>query len=97
MSNLCFKHKLLERFVFNQLDIYFSKFTLYAKFQSAYRRNHSTETALLRVRNDLFEALDARKQVILVLLDLTAAFDTTDHTILVHRLDSKFDIRRKAL
>ena len=97
VSNLCFEHKFLERFVFNQLDLYFTQFDLYSKFPSAYRRDHSTETALLRVRNDVLEALDARKQVLLVLLDLTAAFDTIDHDILLHRLERRFGICGPAL
>ena len=50
--------------------------------QSAYRPNHSTETALLRVRNGLLYILDERKAAILVLLDLSVAFDTIDHTII---------------
>ena len=58
VSNLCFEHKVLERFTFIQLDLYLTQFSLYSKFQSAYRKGHSTETALLRVRNDILCALD---------------------------------------
>ena len=54
--------------------------------QSAYRPNHSTETSLLRVRNDLLCILNDRKAAILVLLDLSAAFDTIDHTIMLTRI-----------
>ena len=56
--NVCFEHKFLKNFVLNQLDAYLSQFDLYAKFQSAYRRFHSCETALLRVRNDVLVSLD---------------------------------------
>ena len=65
---------------------------LYSKTQSAYRENHSTETALLRVHNDIMIALDARKDVVLVMLDLSAAFDTLDHNILLNRLQHHFGI-----
>lgn len=58
----------------------------FEKFQSGYRQLHSTETALLRVSNDIIMASDAGKSTILVLLDLSAAFDTVDHHILIDRL-----------
>ncbi|PIK43405.1 putative RNA-directed DNA polymerase from mobile element jockey-like [Apostichopus japonicus] len=76
---------------------YFNQFSLYSKFQSAYRRNHSTETALLRVRNDILVSMDNHKECILVLLDLTAAFDTIDHDILLQRLEHRFGINGTAL
>ena len=68
-----------------------------APVQSAYRANHSTETALLRVYNDLLLAVDAGDAAVLVLLDFSAAFDTIDHGILLRRLESTFGIRGLAL
>ena len=68
---------------------------MYGKFQSAYREGHSTETALLRVHNDVMCALDRQKDLILVMLDLSAAFDTIDHDILMHRLRTRFGIGGK--
>ena len=63
-----------------------------AKYQSAYRPNHSIETALLRVQNDILKSMDGGKVVALVLLDLSAAFDTVDHCILINVLkDLGFD------
>ena len=56
--------------------------------QSAYRPLHSTETALVSVRNDILLSLDQRKDVSLVLLDISAAFDTIDHKMLLHRLSN---------
>ena len=97
VSNLLFEHKFLERVVLVQMDQYFSQFTLYSKFQSAYRRHHSTETALLRVQNDILRSLDNHKEVLLVLLDQTAAFDTIDHAILLHRLEHRYGITGSAL
>ena len=69
-----------------------SKTTLWSLFQSAYRPNHSTETALVRVCNDILRAIDQRKITILVLLDLSAAFDTVDHQILLDRLHIRFGV-----
>ena len=62
------------------------------EFQSAYRSGHSTKTALLRVKSDILNAIDDRRGVFLVLLDLSAAFDTTDHNILLNRLSYDFGI-----
>ena len=70
---------------------------LYEVFQSAYRQLHSTETALIRVQNDLLRAVDTHGGAILVLLDLSAAFDTIDHHRLLHTLESSFGIQGKAL
>ena len=50
--------------------------------QSAYKKHHSCETALLRVQNDILKAINDKQCVILLLLDLSAAFDTVDHKIL---------------
>ena len=65
--------------------------------QSAYRANYSTETALVRVCNDINMALDIYKEVILVLLDLSSAFDMIDHEILITRLADRFGIRGTVL
>ena len=58
----------------------------------AYTANHSTETALLKVTNDIFMALDKRHCVFLVLLDLSAAFDTIDHDMFLQRLATEYAI-----
>ena len=97
ISNLRFTSKLIERAAMSQLQTYLCENDLHAKMQSAYRPYHSTETALLRVQNDILLALDQRKEAVLVLLDFTAAFDTIDHTHLCHRLSSRFGIRDTAL
>ena len=60
--------------------------------QSAYRERHSTETALLKVQSDIFTALDSGSGAVLLMLDLSAAFDTIDHGILLSRLNSLYSI-----
>ena len=67
------------------------------KFQSAYRACHSIETALLRTDSDIFAASDANHVSILALLNLSAAFDTTDHSILLSRLQQYFCVSGPAL
>lgn len=66
-------------------------------FQSGFKTLHSTESALLRVFNNIFLATGTGHCVILVLLDLTAAFDTVDHDILIARLEQLVGIRGLAL
>ena len=69
----------------------------YPTTQSAYRQNHSTETAMLRVSNDINLALDNHSDVVLVMLDLSSAFDTIDHGVLIKRLSTRFGLRSTAL
>ena len=80
MSNLPYLSKILERAVADQLQTHLDVNNLHVKFQLAYRRVHSTETALLRILNDLLAVIDEGHTALLVLLDLSAAFDTIDHT-----------------
>lgn len=92
ISNLPFIGKVMERIVSTQLNNHLLVNDLFSTFQSAYRCHHSTETAMLRITNDINLALDNHDDVILVLLDLSSAFDTIDHTILINRLQSKYGI-----
>lgn len=92
VSNLPFASKVLERIVNAQLTDYLNLHDLHHPFQSAYRAQHSVETALLKVQNDIFSAVDQRKTVALILLDLSAAFDTVDHQVLLQRMQNKFGI-----
>ena len=75
-----------------QLTDHLLRNNLMEPFQSDYSPNHSVETALLRVCNDILRSVDQRKIAVLVLLDVSAAFDTVDHQILLHRLQSRFGI-----
>ena len=97
VSNLPFVSKVLERAVAKQLQNNLTVNNLHEPQQSAYRKHHSTVTALLCVQNDIVQAINGKKIVILVLLDLSAAFDTIDHTVLLHRLKHDFGITGTAL
>ena len=97
VSNLCFISKILEKLVLSQLSSYLTSNNLHNPLQSAYRPGHSTETALLKVVNDLLLSLDNGNVSLLALLDLSAAFDTIDHSILLHRLEHDFGVSGTAL
>ena len=90
VSNLCFIAKILEKLVLSQVSSYLNSHNLYNTCQSAYRPGHSTETALLKVVNDLFLSLNKGNISVLALLNFSSAFDTIDHTIIVHRLHTDF-------
>ena len=69
----------------NQLKHYVNTNNLDEELQSAYRYMHSTETALLKVVSDIRCSIDTNQGVILLILDLSAAFDTMDYQILFDR------------
>ena len=96
ISNLPFLGKMIERVVAMQFKHHLVINDLYTKTQSAYRPYHSTETALLRLSNDINLALD-NHDVVLVLLDLSSAFDTIDRSVLMDRLYTWFGLRGTAL
>ena len=86
VSILCFIANVLEKLVLSQVSSYLNSNNVYNTCQSAYRPGHSTETAFLKVVDDLFLSLNKGNISVLALLDFSSAFDTVDHTILVHRL-----------
>lgn len=97
ISKLPFISKILEKVVYKQLMSFLEEHGILEVFQSGFKALHSTESALLRVFNDVFLANDSGDCVIIVLLDLTAAFDTVDHNILISRLEQLVGIRSTAL
>jgi hypothetical protein len=97
VSNLPFLSKVIEKVVASRLSTHMSQNNLHEVFQSAYKANHSTETALVKVQNDILLELDKKRGVILVLLDLSAAFDTIDHGFLLEQLSSRLGIKDIAL
>ena len=97
VSNLKFLSKVIEKVAAMRLTNYFCDNDLNESLQSAYKKHHDCKTALLRVQNDILKSIDDKKCVVLLLLDLSAAFGTVDHKILLHRLRSRFGIKGKAL
>ena len=79
ISNLSFLSKILEKLVANRLHKHIYYHHLSNELQSAYKRFHSTETAFLKIHNDIVDNMDNCNVTALTLLDLSAAFDTIDH------------------
>ena len=79
VSNLSYISKLIEKAVAKQINEHIAHEGISNENQSAYRAFHSTETALLKIQNDIATSMDKGAAVGLVLLDLSAAFDTIDH------------------
>ena len=85
VSNLQFTSKVLEKCASSQIIEHAEKHKRSEPMRSAYRKQHSTETALACIHNNILRALDDQKAVLLLMLDLSAAFDTVDHEIMLHK------------
>ena len=96
IANLKYISKVIERVTSARLTACISDQNLQNPFQSAYRKSHSVETALIKVQNDILVSMDGGKIVGIVLLDLNSAFDTVDHPVLINRL-SYVGVRGTAL
>ena len=95
VGNLAFISKLVETVVAKQLRQQFNCNNLFPVL--AYRQNHRTETALIKVMNDILLNMNNQRVTLLILLDLSAAFDTVDHDTMLSRLEYSFGIQGKAL
>lgn len=78
ISKLPLLSKILEKVVADQLTSILEKHEIYDKFQSGFHKSHSTETTLLKVSSDIIMLADSGASSVMVLLDLTSAFDTID-------------------
>ena len=96
ISNLTFMSKVMEKIVARQLIAYLVAINLMPKLQSGFRSGHSTETTILRVLSDIYSSIDQGQVVLLALLDVSVAFDTVDHDILLERLSKSFGIAGSA-
>ena len=97
VSNLPYLSKLIERLAAVRLVDHMHLHHLHELFQSSYKKYHSTETALLKIQSDILDALDKGQCVLLIMLDLSAAFDTIDHDVLLTRLQRDIGLQGRAL
>ena len=85
--------KLIERTVCNQITQYVRTTGMAEKFQSVYKTSHFTETALIKVKDDILRTADNLRVTCLILLDLSVAFDTVSHPLLLNRFQHHFSIQ----
>ena len=97
ISNLTFFSKLTEKIIFNQLMNHFRTNNLLPNYQSAYRAHHSTETAILNLCDNILQNIEKNINTAMVSLDLSAAFGTVDHGILLEDLNKYYGIKGLAL
>jgi hypothetical protein len=98
ISNLNTISKIIERLCLARLTPHVAATGHFNPLQSAHRKHHSTdETALLKILDDLSRSIDDWRSAVLVGLDLSAAFDTIEHDILIERLRSVFGVTGSAL
>ena len=97
VSNRPFLSKVLEQCCLVQFNAHCSRYKLLPDYQSAYRENYSCETALIKLTDDLLNAMEHQKVTALVAIDLSAAFDTVDHSILLSVFSKKFGVAGSAL
>ena len=90
VSNLPFFRKIIQKCVFLQINTYLCENSLYGYSQSAHRSSYSCETALVKMHNDILSILDAKSNAVVFLFDLSAAFDTVKHDLLLSQLSAEF-------
>ena len=97
ISNLSFISKLTEKCFLNQFLEHCEHQKLLPDYQLAYRKNYSTKTAIIKLGDDLLWAMEQQLVSFFIAIDLSAAFDTVDHNVLLNVLESKFGVGGTAL
>ena len=97
VSNLPFLSKVVENIVLTRFNDHCAKFQLMPGYQLVYRKNFSCETATIKITNDILWPMELKRITSLTCIDLSAAFDTVDHCILLNVLQNKFGISGNAL
>ena len=97
ISNTPYLAKVLEKAAFYQINDYLINNELLCPYQSGYKQNHSCETAVIGTVNDIQEIIFKDTLAAVLMLDLSAAFDTADHDRLLFELENGFNISKKVL
>ena len=94
VSNLPFLSKVVEKVVLDQIASHCTNHGLIPDYQSAYCTNYSCETTLLKIVNDILWAMERQDITALIAIDLSAAFNTVDHNILIEVLHRNLGLQR---
>ena len=97
VSNLPFISKVVEKCMLTRLNKHCDDNNLLPEYQSAYRKNYSCETALVKLMDDILWSMETQEVTAVVAIDLSAAFDTVDHNILLNVLEDRFGIKDSSL
>ena len=97
VSSLSFISKVVERYTLQQLTQHCNINTLLLDFQSAYQKHHGCEMSLLKLTNNILWGMENQQATAMIILDLSAAFDTVDHELLLQVLNHKFGVTGMAL
>ena len=97
VSLLSFVSKLTERVVHSRINQHLTDNSLHSPSQFGYKKNHGVETLMLKLLDDILVAVDRKFGVVMLIVDLSAAFDTVDHSLLIKILQGKCKIRGPAL
>ena len=97
ISNLTFISKLIERVVNIRISDHMKANNLDCPSQYGYKKHHSTETLLVHFLNEIMVAVDSKSGVVVLIIDLSAAFDTVSHSLLLNILFREIGLRGNAL
>ena len=97
VSNLSFLSKVIKKAMLKQLNEHCDNYGLFLDYQSAYRSNYSCETSLLKLTNDILWNMENKQVTALVMMDLSATFDTINHELLQEILHHRYGISDDAL
>ena len=97
VSNLPFISKVVEKCMLTRLNKHCDDNNLLPEYQSAYRKNYSCETALVKLMDDILWSMETQEVTAVVAIDLSAALDTVDHNILLNVLEDRFGIKDSSL
>ena len=97
VSNLSFLSKVVEKCTLQQLTQHCNNHKLLPEFQSAYQKHHGCKTSLLKLTNDILWGMENQQVTSMVILDLSTAFNTVDHELLLKVLNYKFGMTGTAL
>ena len=97
VNNLPFLSKVVEKVVLDQFRKHCDNNKMIPDYQSAYCANYSCETALLKIKNDILWAMERQDITALIAIDLSVAFNTVDHNIIIEVLHRRFGVTDTAL